>query len=83
MKFGIGRATDDASQEIRNRHITREEWVALVHRCDQEFPLKYFAEFLDYLNMDEQEFFEVANEFRSWHLWKLVDGRWMLRHRVR
>ena len=25
IKFGIGRATDDASQEIRNNHITRDE----------------------------------------------------------
>ena len=83
VKFGIGRATYDASQEIRNRHITREEGVALVHRYDQEFPRKYFVEFLDYLKMDEQEFFEIADGFRSSHLWKLVDGQWVLRHRVR
>ena len=25
IKFGIGRATYDASQEVRNKHITREE----------------------------------------------------------
>ena len=31
IKFGIGRATYDASQEIRNNHITREEGVALVN----------------------------------------------------
>ena len=30
IKFGIGRATDDASQEIRNKHITREEAKILV-----------------------------------------------------
>ena len=29
IKFGIGRATYDASQEIRNHHLTREEGVAL------------------------------------------------------
>ena len=83
LKFGIGRATYDASQEIRNRHITREEGVALVHRYDQEFPRKYFAEFLGYLDMDEVEFFEIANGFRSPHLWKLADRQWVLRHRVR
>ena len=46
-KFGIGRATYDASQEIRNRHITREEGVQLVHRYDGEFPDKYFSETMD------------------------------------
>jgi N-acetyl sugar amidotransferase len=29
IKFGLGRATYDASQEIRNRHLTREEGIAL------------------------------------------------------
>ena len=37
IKFGLGRATYDASQEIRNHHITREEGVALVRRFDGEY----------------------------------------------
>ena len=32
VKFGVGRTTYDASQEIRNNHITREEAVALVKK---------------------------------------------------
>ncbi len=81
-KFGIGRATYDASQEIRNGHILRDEGVALVHRYDQEFPRKYFPEFLDYLGMDEAEFFEIADSFRSPHLWKKTADGWKLRHQV-
>ncbi len=82
VKFGIGRATYDASQEIRNDHITREEGVALVRRYDQEFPRKYFPEFLDYLAMDEDEFFEIADSFRSGHLWRKDSDGWTLRHHV-
>ena len=83
VKFGIGRATYDASQEIRNNHITREEGVALVHRYDEEFPRKYFREFLAYLDLEsEAEFFEIADRFRSEHLWKNEGGRWVLRHKV-
>jgi N-acetyl sugar amidotransferase len=82
MKFGIGRTTYDASQEIRNHHITREEGVALVRRYDQEFPRKYFPEFLDYLDMEEAEFFAIADSFRSPHLWKQKDGEWVLRHQI-
>ncbi len=82
VKFGIGRATYDASQEIRNEHITRQEGVALVQRYDQEFPRKYFPEFLEYLNMCEDEFFEIADSFRSPHLWKRTRDGWQLRHRV-
>ena len=82
MKFGIGRTTYDASQEIRNHHITREEGVALVRRYDQEFPRKYFPDFLEYLDMDEAEFFAIADSFRSPHLWKQKDGEWVLRHQI-
>ncbi len=83
VKFGIGRATYDAAQEIRNGHITRDEGVALVHRYDQEFPKKYFAEFLKYLKLSEEKFFDIANSFRSPHLWKQEKGTWILRHEVR
>jgi N-acetyl sugar amidotransferase len=83
IKFGIGRATYDASQEIRNGHILREEGVALVHRYDQEFPRKYFPEFLEYLAMEEAEFFDIADSFRSPHLWKKTGTAWQLRHQVR
>lgn len=82
VKFGIGRATYDASQEIRNRHITREEGVALVHRYDTEFPRRYLPEFLAYLDMEEAEFLEIADGFRSPHLWRKAPGGWELRHRV-
>jgi N-acetyl sugar amidotransferase len=82
VKFGIGRATYDASQEVRNSHIDRDEAVALVHRYDGEFPRKYFAEFLDYLAMSEAEFFEIADSFRSPHLWRKGAGGWELRHKV-
>jgi N-acetyl sugar amidotransferase len=82
VKFGIGRATYDASQEVRNQHIEREEAVALVRRYDEEFPRKYFPEFLEYLNLDEEEFFAIADQFRSPHLWKKTDDGWKLRHQV-
>ena len=82
IKFGIGRATYDASQEIRNHHIERDEAVALVHRYDEEFPRKYFPEFLDYLDLDEAEFFEITDRFRSPHLWRQTNDGWELRHRV-
>ena len=82
IKFGIGRATYDAAQEIRNEHILREEGVALVRRFDEEFPRKYFQDFLEYLDLGEQEFFDIADRFRSPHLWHRVDNNWKLRHKV-
>jgi N-acetyl sugar amidotransferase len=83
VKFGIGRATYDASQEIRNQHLTRAEGVTLVRRYDEEFPRKYLKEFLEYLDIaDEAEFFAIADRFRSPHLWRHTLDGWRLRHKV-
>ena len=82
LKFGMGRATTDTSQEIRTGRITREEGVALVRRYDAEFPSRFFAEFLDYTGLDEEEFHRIADSFRSEHLWASENGKWVLRHQV-
>jgi len=83
IKFGIGRATYDASQEIRNRHLTREEGVALVNRFDGEFPDRYFNDIMDYIGMTPSDFHALCDKFRSPHLWgKDSNGEWKLRHNV-
>ena len=83
LKFGIGRATYDASQEIRNRHITREEGQALVKRFDGEFPDRYFNDIMEYIDMSPDYFHELCDKFRSPHLWgKDKDGVWKLKHNV-
>lgn len=82
VKFGIGRATYDASQEIRNRHLTREEGIALVKRFDGEYPERFSADIMDYLGMTKDQFLELCDTFRSPHLWKKENGEWKLRHPV-
>lgn len=82
IKFGIGRATDDASQEIRNKHLTREEGVALVKQYDGEVPQRYLKDCLDYVGLSVDWFFDHCDKFRSPHLWAKVDGEWRLRHTV-
>jgi N-acetyl sugar amidotransferase len=84
IKFGIARATSDAAHEVRDGHLSRDEAVALVKRYDGEFPKKYFADFLSYLNITESEFWEVISFYRelSPHLWKKVNDEWKLRHTV-
>lgn len=83
IKFGIGRATYDAAQEIRNNKITRDEGILLVKKFDQEFPKKYFKDFLEYIDTTEDEFWNTVNKNRSPHLWRKDDqGEWQLRHTV-
>ncbi len=65
IKFGIGRATYDASQEIRSGEITREEGVALVKRFDGEFPERFIDEILTYLSLPEKDFPVAARQFEK------------------
>jgi N-acetyl sugar amidotransferase len=56
IKFGIGRATYDAAQEVRSGDIERPEAVALVKRFDGEFPERFSEEIFRYLSIPESEF---------------------------
>ena len=82
IKFGIGRATYDACQEIRNDKITRDEGVNLIQKYDAEFPKKYFSEFLDYIDTSEEIFFETIDKFRSPHLWTKINDEWVINKQV-
>lgn len=84
IKFGIGRATYDSSQEIRNSHLSREEASVLVKKFDGEFPDRYFNEIMEYLDINPDYFRnELADRFRSEHLWGKDSGdNWKLRQNV-
>lgn len=79
IKFGIGRATYDAAQEIRNGKISREEGVALVKKYDGEFPNRYLTEILEYLDMSKERLMELIDAGRSPHLWHNEGEKWKLR----
>jgi N-acetyl sugar amidotransferase len=65
VKFGIGRASYDASQEIRSGDIDREEGVALVKRFDHEYPARFADEIFRYLSIPEKEFPEASRMFED------------------
>lgn len=81
-KFGLGRASYDAAQEIRNGKITRSEGVELVRQYDLEFPKRYFKEFLEYVSLSEAEFHAVVDSARSPHIWSRQSGEWKLKKAV-
>lgn len=83
IKYGIGRATYDACQEIRNEKITREEGLSLVKKFDTEFPEIFINDFLNYIEISIDEFWQIIDRFRSPHIWgKDKDNNWRLNHTV-
>lgn len=63
IKFGIGRATYDAAQEIRSGDIDREEGVSLVQKFDGEFPHRFKQEVFDYLSIPKSQFPVASTQF--------------------
>jgi N-acetyl sugar amidotransferase len=56
IKYGLGRASYDAAQEIRSGDINRDEGIALVKRFDHEYPERFINEMFSYLSLPEKEF---------------------------
>ena len=82
IKFGIGRASYDVFQEIRNDHLTIDEGKKLIKKYDGELPNRYLKDILDYLKISKAQFFKHCDKFRSPHIWKKINNKWYLRHTV-
>jgi N-acetyl sugar amidotransferase len=65
LKFGFGRATDHASIDIRNERISREEAVELIRTYEGKVPRRYLEEYLEFVGMDEEEFYETLDMFTN------------------
>lgn len=76
LKFGYGRATDDASMEIRHGRMTREEGLKIVKEYDAKTPrtLEFYCKFL---GMTVQEFYSLIEPMRDPDIWEKIDGQWI------
>ncbi len=65
IKFGLGRASYDAAQEIRSLDINRDEGVSLVKQYDHEFPERFKKEIFEYLSIDKNNFPTASKMFEQ------------------
>jgi N-acetyl sugar amidotransferase len=65
IKFGIGRASYDAAQEIRSNDINRDEGISLVRRFDHEYPTRFIDELFTYLSISKNEFPVASQMFEN------------------
>lgn len=79
LKYNFGRCVRDANRHIQNGLMTREQGIAFCRQYDHEFPRRNFGLCLEYLDMTEREFFEVADKHRSPD-WQKRNGEWRLRN---
>ena len=71
LKFGYGRATDHACEDIRNGRFSREDAKPLVKEHDLKPLSDYFIDdFVRFIGIHKSEFFEILEKFRNNTIWK-------------
>ena len=55
LKFGFGRATQDAGIEIRRGAMTRDQAINLVNIYDNQYPEQFIDIYLTYYDMKIDE----------------------------
>ena len=75
LKFGFGRANQDASIEIRRGAMDRQQAVNLVRIYDGHYPEDFIDTYLDYYQMTKDEFY-VLDKYAILTVQE-EDGRWM------
>tara|TARA_B100000700_G_C14880032_1_gene777620 strand:- start:42 stop:1136 length:1095 start_codon:yes stop_codon:yes gene_type:complete len=78
LKFGFGRATTDASIDIRSGKLSREQGLKYAKQFDHIFPHENLNSYLDYFNMKEADFFDVIEKFRNKEIFIKKNNEWIL-----
>lgn len=82
LKFGYGRATDDAANEIRHGRMTREQGIEMVMRFDHVRPYDTDI-FLEKSGMAEGELLTMIEPMRDPSIWeKTASGQWRVKDHV-
>ncbi len=76
LKFGFGRANQDACIEVRRGAMDRAQAVNLVRLYDGHYPEEFIGLYLDYYQMTRSEFDAVLDRYANRDLFEKVDGRW-------
>ena len=80
LKFGYGRATDNASVQIRLNWINREEAMKLVKEHEGKLPERYLDEFLKQWDMSRDEFLQITEKFTNKELFKKDENGNLIRN---
>lgn len=76
LKFGFGRATQDAGIEIRRGSMTRDQALNLVRMYDNSHPHDLIEIFLEYYQMTKSEFDAVLDRHVNKKLFQKENGIW-------
>lgn len=83
LKFGFGRANQDACIEIRRGAMDREQAKNLVMLYDGAYPEEYLSTYLNYFEMTKDDFNKVIDSWANKNLFEKIDGIWKPKFTIR
>ena len=78
LKFGFGRATTDASIDIKMGKMNLDKAKQLIKNYDHIFPYEYLNDYLEYFAMDKNEFFQVLESHRNHNIFEKKGDKFYL-----
>ena len=82
LKFGFGRASQDACIEIRRGAMDRKQAINLVKLYDGIFPGEFLDQYLSYFKMNKSEFFKVLDKFANKNLLRKSKNKWLRKFEI-
>ena len=72
LKFGFGKMTDYANEEIRLGRMTRKDAIQLVEKYDGRCSKGYFKQFARYLDINYNDFWDILDQYVNKDLFRRV-----------
>ena len=82
IKFGFGRCIRDSARLIQQGHLSITKAKEYIKKYDGELPEKNLDLYLDYLDINYSEFFEIIDSHRNNEIWVKRENKWELRNKI-
>ena len=84
LKFGYGRCSDHAAEDIRKGYLSRVNAVKLVKKYDtQKLSSYYKRKICKYLDISQDRLDKNFKKFRNKKIWKKNKKTWVLKTPLR
>tara|TARA_B100000965_G_scaffold32366_1_gene23933 strand:- start:18541 stop:19659 length:1119 start_codon:yes stop_codon:yes gene_type:complete len=84
LKFGYGRATDHACEDIRNRKISRKKGIQLIKKYDQVYLSDYYVnDFIKFIGIKKSKFFKILDKFTNKKIWKRSNNKLIFKPNIK
>ena len=84
LKFGYGRATDHACEDIRNKKISRKKGIQLVKKYENVRLSKYFInDFIKFINIDLKTFKRTLKKYTNKRIWSINKKKLIKLHEIK